>query len=406
MKIGVGALIINDKNEILLLRRREPPEIDKWSIPGGEVEKDEAPDQALLREIAEELNVDGELIKYLGVFTYKSEGDDFECLSMLFQVRLKSSAVNAEPYYHSSLQWFSLDSVPGNLAKPAQFALAQVNNLDLHSVPATEKEPEINVVLVQPFFPMADKESLSLPLGLATIHSFLKQHGFTVKTYDCSLATNYIRFCRELPILKPQIVGIQFHSDMSLDWAKRACRFVRTKLPDTIVVAGGELATHKSREILISNYADLVVKEEGETTFLEIVRAAVNGKSFSDIEGIDFLDSSSQVIIRNPSRTLMQKLDDLPLPEIHDLSWSEYGQWTIFTSRGCPFKCTYCSSAAYWKHTIRYHSAERVVYEILRLVNEYGASDIYIADDTFTLNKKRVYDICRLLNESMIRIKW
>ncbi len=405
MNLGVGALIAKD-NQVLLLLRKMSPEKGKWSIPGGKVEQEETPDQALLRELKEELGTEAQLPQYLGAFLYRSIPDNFEGLSLLFLAVLEGVPNNVEDAVHADIQWFDLNSLPENLAQPAKFAITRLKQIDFTKEYPVEEHSSVDVVLVQPFFPLADKESLSLPLGLASIHSVLKQEGYKIKTWDCSLPDDYTQFYRQLPVVRPKIVGIQFHSDMSFGWAKRTCSFVRTTLPDAIIVAGGELATSKSRILLENRYADIVVRGEGEITFLEIVKAVFRQVDLNNVDGIDFFQKKTNKIISTKDRNSILNLDILPLPEIADFSWERYGQWTLFTSRGCPFKCIYCSSAAYWKHTIRYHSPERVVTEISRLVHEFGASDIYIADDTFTLNKKRVYAVCSQLLAQDIHVRW
>ena len=108
----------------------------------------------------------------------------------------------------------------------------------------------------------------------------------------------------------------------------------------------------------------------------------------------------------NVRREYLPDLDALPMHVIEDLSWRDYGQWTLFTSRGCPFRCTFCSSAAFWRHSLRCQSPRRVYEEIIRLQRDYGARDIYIADDTFTADRARTEQICRLLIEHDTKVRW
>ena len=79
---------------------------------------------------------------------------------------------------------------------------------------------------------------------------------------------------------------------------------------------------------------------------------------------------------------------------------------SIITSRGCPFQCTYCSTSAYWGRKVRYRSAQNVVDEIEYLYKTHNVEFINIVDDAFTINKKRVLEICKLLIEKKIEICW
>jgi glycosyltransferase involved in cell wall biosynthesis/Tfp pilus assembly protein PilF/ubiquinone/menaquinone biosynthesis C-methylase UbiE/pyruvate-formate lyase-activating enzyme/dTDP-glucose pyrophosphorylase len=76
------------------------------------------------------------------------------------------------------------------------------------------------------------------------------------------------------------------------------------------------------------------------------------------------------------------------------------------TSRGCPFRCNFCSVHSIWGRTYTYFSAERVVSDIEYLVNTYRAKGIYFREDNFTLNNKRVIEICHILLEKNIKVKW
>lgn len=402
MIVGIGA-IIRKNDEVLLLRRKRAPEAEYWSIPGGRVEEDETPEEAVVRELQEELGTQAEIVRYLDTFIYRSPNDSYEGISVLFEAKLNGDATNSEPDVHESLGWFPIDDLPHALAGPASHAVSILATRTSNEI-RVDRYGKADVLLLQPFFPLPDMEALSIPLGLASIHSVLKGAGYKVCTLDCSLPSDYSVFCRQLALIEPMAVGVQFHSEMSFQWALRSCRRVRRELPNALIVAGGELATSKAEFLLREGYVDIVVNGEGERTFQEVVDSRFEGKNIRSVKGISFIDSHR--LFTTESRDPIADLDELPLPEIRDLTWDEYGQWTLFTSRGCPFKCIYCSSAAYWKHSIRYHGAKRVLTEIQRLVSEFGATEIYIADDTFTLNKRRVHKICEGITRLRLKITW
>ncbi len=110
-------------------------------------------------------------------------------------------------------------------------------------------------------------------------------------------------------------------------------------------------------------------------------------------------------------------LDSLPMPaweEFIHLPYDWGHTWfeeclpifTLNTSRGCPFNCTFCSVNSIWGKSYRYMSAERVVSDIEHMQRYYGAKAIYFREDHFTLNKKRVIDLCHLLINKNIKINW
>ena len=115
--VGVGAVILNDVGEILLLLRKKEPEKGTWSIPGGKVEFFEELEETIMREVGEELGVSIKLIKLLGVTDHilKSEGSHWVAPTYLAQI-VSGSPKNMEPDKHADFKWFSLDKLPENLS--------------------------------------------------------------------------------------------------------------------------------------------------------------------------------------------------------------------------------------------------------------------------------------------------
>jgi anaerobic magnesium-protoporphyrin IX monomethyl ester cyclase len=119
----------------------------------------------------------------------------------------------------------------------------------------------------------------------------------------------------------------------------------------------------------------------------------------------------------NPPRAFLENLDELPFPARHLLpSMEHYSMsydWegrkpdaTIFSSRGCPFNCIYCASKVMWKRRVRFRSAQNVLAEVDHLVKDCGVREILFYDDHFTLNKERLYAICRGLIERKYDLTW
>ena len=163
---------------------------------------------------------------------------------------------------------------------------------------------------------------------------------------------------------------------------------------------------------------DFVARFEYDFTLRDIAEALEEENDFKNIEGISYKNNGK--IIHNPNRGFIssEDLDKMPFVSriykkhlhIRDyfLSHALYPEVQIFTSRGCPHRCTFCS----WPETLmgrkyRARSAENVADEFEFVVNELPeVKEVFIEDDTFTINKKRVREICNELKRRKLDIAW
>jgi len=160
---------------------------------------------------------------------------------------------------------------------------------------------------------------------------------------------------------------------------------------------------------------DIVVREEGEQTMLELVKVLERSSSngLKRVLGITYREGSN--IRSNPPRPPILNMDTLPFPAFHLLPMGKYrlhppfGRQTpampIITSRGCPFRCIFCSKAVFGKK-YRSNSPAYIVDEIRFLKEKFGVKEIKFYDDVFTLDRKRVVAICTQLKEWGIDIPW
>jgi len=408
MRINVAALILRPDGQVLLRRTAEGSRNHAWDLPSGQLEDGETPYEALQRLLPAELGRELRLRAYFGAVDDPSSNTPGQEVSLVFCTELQPGYGELDIRRQPDSQWHAPDARLSPVSASTAFALAHAQMLTpgmATATPRTQLLQSIDVLLIAPFFPFSDAESLSIPLGLASIMSHLRSLGVATAALDCSLGSDYVDLCNYLGVMSPRIVGVQFHSDMSLDWGLLTTQHIRRVLPNCLIVAGGEAATRHQVTILDHGACDLVVREEGEDTFSELTELSLNGRDWRSIKGISYKQASGRVF-ENSARPYIRNLDTIPPHEIDAFRWHDYGQWTLFTSRGCPFKCSFCSSAPFWRNTIRYQSPRRVVDDIHRLVERYGAQDIYIADDTFTLSRERTIEICRLITGEGLAIRW
>ncbi len=242
-----------------------------------------------------------------------------------------------------------------------------------------------------------------IPNGLGFIASTLESRGHTVKIVDnylppadtCKSPVNY---SEELQRFEPDFVGISVNT-IGFGEALELIQITKASC-DATIICGGPHAT--LLPMTFPGDVDYVVIGEGEIAVLDIVEGQIKS---------EFLENR---YIRYPE---VANLDDLPMPAWHHFVGKDY-QWDISskfslapptfsfnTGRGCSFRCKFCSISGIWGE-YRTFSPKRIVTEIEKLVDKYGARSIYFREDNFVLSKERTMRFCDLLRQEGIKIEW
>jgi len=265
------------------------------------------------------------------------------------------------------------------------------------------------------------------PLGLGYINALLRREGHDSRILNCS-AWSWKRTARFLRQERPDVFGVSVFT-FNRHEAMRLASLAREANPSCFIAAGGPHATHLPHPLL-SRYPqiDVVVRGEGEETMLDLVRALGRGdrlRSVAGIPGITFRKPASgdtspsadpgaasdqwTVFVDTPDRPVIMDLDRLPHPSadpaavgVDPVTQFEF----VITSRGCPASCTFCSSPDFWGRALRFRSAGNMIEEVRLLRERHGVVYLSVRDDTFTVNKKRVIDFCRMLIDRKIDLLW
>jgi len=246
-------------------------------------------------------------------------------------------------------------------------------------------------------------------LGLAYIAAVLEKNNHEIKILDLEAEQKSEPELKQfLQEFNPGIIGISSTTPM-INSALKLAEFCKRVLPKTLIAFGGVHASIMPSELLKEKFVDVIVRGEGELTFLELA----NGKKISQIQGVSFKKNGK--IMHNKDRAPIQNLDDLPMPAYHLLPMSKYmpslGNFkrlpaiSIITSRGCPGKCTFCHTKVFGEK-IRFESARKVFEEIEYLVENFGIKEISIYDDTFTANRQRIKELCKMITDSKLALTW
>ncbi len=256
---------------------------------------------------------------------------------------------------------------------------------------------------------------ISPPLGAGYLASCIQNKGHTVKILDNSINNlDEQQFELYLRDFKPDIVGFTTYT-FSINVCFKMAAQIKTINPDIKIVFGGPHATYLSKEVMRDENVDFIVKGEAEESIVKLLDAFSNKEGYADIKGIVYKDDFGQ-IIDNGNYPLIKNLDDIPLPAYNLLEMHKYypsvnrkfsnGNFaSIITSRGCPYKCTFCSHEMFGSK-VRLRSPKNVVREIGILNKEYNVKEFIFLDDTFTTVQSRVFEICDLIVEKNLGIVW
>ncbi len=187
--------------------------------------------------------------------------------------------------------------------------------------------------------------------------------------------------------------------------------------PKTPILIGGMHATNAVDSILENNAVDYVCMGEAESIMVEMVQKANQGKPLDTIQGVVSRLKLAESKMNNTallSSPLIDNLDEIPLPAWDLIPMSEYissGRSrrmdeishdyaaTIVTTRGCPFRCTFCATWTVHGRKMRYRSTENVIKELEILEEKYGVDLITVEDDMFTIKKSRFIELCNAIYE-------
>ncbi len=205
----------------------------------------------------------------------------------------------------------------------------------------------------------------------------------------------------------------------SHEWpvARQLAEQIRSRFPDAILVAGGEHMTAAPEHSLADCPAlDYVVLGEGEETLVDLVRTLTRGGDPLKVAGLCFRRDGSTV--RTGPRQRLQAVDDVPWPawdlvpvESYLSNGLSYGvgqgrTMPILATRGCPFKCTFCSSPGMWTQRWYPRNPKAVADEIEAYAERYRATNFDFYDLTAIIRKGWIVEFCHELIHRKLNISW
>jgi anaerobic magnesium-protoporphyrin IX monomethyl ester cyclase len=290
--------------------------------------------------------------------------------------------------------------------------------------------PDLDLLLVNPggrdkIYQLLGEELTAVepPLWCRLIAGYVRDRGFTVEIIDSeaeSLGPEAL--ARKVAERQPRLVGMIVFghqpsaSTQQMAAAGPACAAIKQIAPEQkIIIVGGHIAALSERT-LAEEAVDFACNSEGPVTVEQLLNVLRDGEAddLRTVQGLVYWQDGS--IRSNPAPALIKDLDKdlhgnawdlLPMDKYRAHNWQCFGDLasrkpyaSIYTSLGCPYKCTFCCiNAPFGTNRYRMRRPEAVVAEIDLLHNRYGVKTYKIIDEMFVLNERHVLGICDLLIE-------
>ena len=233
------------------------------------------------------------------------------------------------------------------------------------------------------------------PLGLLYVARALEDEGHQVKILD---------FFSERDLLKSlshiDTVGLSV-TTLSYENAAHVVHKINEKKPDLPLIIGGPHCTFHPKQALEDiPTADISVQGEADFVIKDVILALEGKRKLSEIPGVSYRNNGD--IIPGKPLEIIKDLDRIPFPARHIVEHYNYGRLngsylykpkftSMVTSRGCPFRCRFCTHHVATYSTFRQRSAENVLAEIQEVSEKYKS--LMMVDDNFLTDKKRIHAI-------------
>lgn len=213
---------------------------------------------------------------------------------------------------------------------------------------------------------------------------------------------------------------IGFSAMFSGEWPvlRDLIKQVRQRFPKSLFVAGGEHITALTEYTLRDcPELDVCVRGEGEETFYEVAEAYAEGRDFSAINGVAYIDKSG-AYVEPEGLTRIRDIDNIPWPywpegylETFWQAGKSYGvlskrDMPMMVSRGCPFKCTFCSNPGMWTNRYMLRDVDDVIAEIKHHIARYDITAVQLYDLTAIAKRSWAVEFCNRLLSEGIKLNW
>jgi radical SAM superfamily enzyme YgiQ (UPF0313 family) len=293
------------------------------------------------------------------------------------------------------------------------------------------------------------------PMDLAYSAACAEREGALCRIRDYpAMGRTWAGFLEDLRRFRPHILILN-STTATLDGDLETCRLAKQHLPNILTIAKGEtlvvnavsvLRDHPALDIVLPNEPELAVAEivarrplceirglhfrgdlparlgqpllptlvepEGKAQVSAVKKRQLPGEQAVELDTTEPEKLANRVFFTG-KRELHRDLDSLPTPARHLLRNSLYRSpetgnpiTVIHGNRGCPAKCVFCPAGLLTDYSVRYRSPANIVAEIRQCVEQHGIREFLFHGDTFTLNKKWLLELCTLIRDARLDIRW
>jgi radical SAM superfamily enzyme YgiQ (UPF0313 family) len=256
------------------------------------------------------------------------------------------------------------------------------------------------ILLINPRAPRTDQNRkyakaipALVPLSLGYLAGYMHEQGIGAEIHDEQIELiDKEKLKHYINDQGYKVIGIS-STTLYISRAMAIADMVKEISKDVKIIFGGVHPTVMPEHCLSNKNIDLVVRQEGEITLHQLMKYLNGEMKLEEIDGISYRQNGD--FVHRPDRPMIQDLNSLPPFPYHMFApHHEKYRFQVLSSRGCPYRCIFCSARSITGYKIRFVSPERVVNDIEYITNEFKKNKIAFADDTFTANKKHVKEIC------------
>ena len=258
------------------------------------------------------------------------------------------------------------------------------------------------------FYPPYDGPPLGAPLCLLSLAAPLLQAGFEVSIIDAAIHRDW-----EQKVLREArdalCMGISVLTGPMILGAVRIAKAVKKEGLRLPILFGGWHPSLVPGQTLQENYVDAVVRGQGDLTLLEIAQQLSEGKDYRGVQGVS---SKLMGMPQHSPERRVALLDDLPTPAFHLADFDAYERVSgerklaYATSVGCPYACNYCTDMVFYKRRFNALEAQRVVSEVIELVERYRIDEVAMLDSNLPVDWRRAREIAQGFLDSPRKFHW